>query len=138
MISLDWNHRCWVCGTKQNVTGHHILPKGMKPKKNKKIPLCNSCHKEFNYFYASHCHITGTHRLSKYSELNTTVQEVLDENVILAKRVTDMRIKFDKSENKYQDLVENVKRSEYIYIPNLSKIIASFLIGILLVVVIIL
>lgn len=138
MVNVDWNHRCWVCGSKKNVTGHHVLPKGMKPKKNRKIPLCDKCHKEYNYFYASHCHITGTHRLSKYNELNSTVQEVLDENVVLSKRVTDMRIRFDESEKIRQDLVEYIEKIEYVYIPNISRIVASFIVGILLLVVIVL
>ena len=35
--------RCWLCGN-HKTTRHHVIPKSLKPIKNKVIPLCRKCH----------------------------------------------------------------------------------------------
>lgn len=34
---------CWQCG-KLTEGGHHVIPKGLNPKKNQTIPMCKDCH----------------------------------------------------------------------------------------------
>ena len=44
---------CWRCGNefdgkKYIKTGHHGIPRTLKPKQNISIPMCEECHKEIN------------------------------------------------------------------------------------------
>jgi len=44
-----WEKECWICGTKKGyITGHHTLPKHLRPKKNFVCPVCKSCHDKIN------------------------------------------------------------------------------------------
>lgn len=36
--------RCWLCGNRNYLTKHHIIPKRFNPQCNMKIPLCKECH----------------------------------------------------------------------------------------------
>ena len=40
----DKYNYCWLCGTKENITLHHVLPQEKVPKNRFKIPLCNKHH----------------------------------------------------------------------------------------------
>lgn len=43
---------CWICGRHESIvgslTGHHTLPKHLRPKKNFIAPICKECHIEIN------------------------------------------------------------------------------------------
>ena len=40
----DKYNYCWLCGTKENITFHHVIPQEKAPKNRFKIPLCNEHH----------------------------------------------------------------------------------------------
>jgi len=46
-IKILDNH-CWRCGKKENITGHHGIPRCLDPKKNVNLPICLDCHDEIN------------------------------------------------------------------------------------------
>jgi len=35
---------CWLCGSIDDITRHHVLNRGWMPKNNITIPLCRTCH----------------------------------------------------------------------------------------------
>jgi len=39
---------CLCCGTKDNITNHHLIPQRMNPKTNVIIPLCKHCHSQIH------------------------------------------------------------------------------------------
>ena len=39
-----YDGNCFMCGTNENVTRHHVIPKVYNPKRNVTIPLCKNCH----------------------------------------------------------------------------------------------
>ena len=39
---------CWICGTENDITYHHVIPKIINPKQNTTIPLCKKHHKEMH------------------------------------------------------------------------------------------
>ena len=41
---MIFRKRCWLCGSGKKVTKHHVIPRSMKPKRNRVIPLCRTCH----------------------------------------------------------------------------------------------
>ena len=41
---------CWLCGSKKDITFHHIKPRKKYPKNNCKITLCRSCHNKIELF----------------------------------------------------------------------------------------
>jgi uncharacterized protein YlaI len=43
MRTFDFN-RCWLCGTTENVTGHHLELKKVRKQALRQIPLCRDCH----------------------------------------------------------------------------------------------
>ena len=40
----DKYNYCWLCGTKENITLHHVIPLKKVPKNNFTIPLCEEHH----------------------------------------------------------------------------------------------
>lgn len=43
-IAINDNY-CWRCGeAKENMTGHHAIPRVLNPARNVLIPLCRDCH----------------------------------------------------------------------------------------------
>ena len=42
-ISISENE-CWICGSNENITRHHVLPQHLKPNKNVIVPICKTCH----------------------------------------------------------------------------------------------
>lgn len=82
---------CWLCGTTENATGHHVLPKALNPLKNIRIPLCDTCHKTLNYFYAGSFEQKSNGLNSKYKELNSMFHDLLDDNIKLTKQIAKLR-----------------------------------------------
>jgi len=41
-------NKCWVCGTSENITNHHAIPKRLKPIQNIFVPVCKPCHGKIN------------------------------------------------------------------------------------------
>ena len=46
---LVFERICWMCGTKDHITSHHVISKVFKPKKNLLIPLCRTCHDRIHF-----------------------------------------------------------------------------------------
>ena len=42
------SYDCFRCGSMENLTRHHAIPKRMNPRKNMTVPLCRKCHNELN------------------------------------------------------------------------------------------
>ena len=73
---------CWICGKKESLTTHHVIPKHMSPLKNMTIPLCKHCHHKINS--------VDTLLLEKY---NTRLLSEISNKITELKRKFEQRVK---------------------------------------------
>ncbi|MEK6882925.1 MAG: HNH endonuclease signature motif containing protein [Nanoarchaeota archaeon] len=48
---MEWkieDKNCWICGSVENITEHHTLPKHWKLRHNIIVPICQKCHNRLN------------------------------------------------------------------------------------------
>ena len=76
---------CWICGTDENITDHHVIPVSFfKPKKNCTIPLCKKCHEELHY--CMHLGYIGSNdylesKMKPYRFYNSVVKKMLSKDI---------------------------------------------------------
>ena len=54
LLKIEAYH-CYRCGNPftgkgRKKTGHHSIPKFLKPQRNVEVPVCENCHKEINQY----------------------------------------------------------------------------------------
>lgn len=48
MIIPIEDKNCWICGSSEKITKHHVLPQHLKPLNNILVPICRRCHDKLN------------------------------------------------------------------------------------------
>lgn len=67
---------CWLCGSKNNVTKHHVLNKSWGPKRNIKIPICRDCHDQI--------HLTTPRKVIRYKRKKFVSGSKKESNLLIS------------------------------------------------------